>query len=61
MGVYQRRYYELMLLYNLGLTPKGVIRLGYKRGIAYRWHAIYIKARQRAIEVILRKDSVSLK
>jgi hypothetical protein len=62
MGVYQRRFYELLMLYHTGFTVKEVVKLfGYKRQVAYRWHSIYIKARQRALEVIKRKNSGILK
>ena len=62
MGVYQRRYYELFVLFQIGFTVKEVVKIyGYKRQVAYRWHAIYIKARQRALEVIKRENCGILK
>jgi len=39
--------YEILLLYAAGLRPKNVIHLGYSRSSAYRWHAIFAKARKR--------------
>ena len=53
-------HYELIILYNIGLTPRDVIKqFGYSRGTAYRFHRIYREARKRAICIVLDRNSVS--
>lgn len=53
------RHYEILLLYSAGLRPKDVIRLGFSRSSAYRWHSIYRRAGKRLRNHIQSRNSVS--
>jgi hypothetical protein len=33
--------YELLLLFDWGLSPKEIIRLGYKKKTVYKWSRVY--------------------
>ena len=53
-------HYELIILYQIGYSPREVIALfGYARGTAYRFHKIYREARKRAKDIIRDRNSVS--
>jgi len=55
-------HYELILLFNSGLTPKDILSAfgdTYSRSSVYRFHRIYRDARKRAASIITHRNSVS--